>query len=473
MQDRDGRAGRDSLIRHLAEAGCPACRGGTFAAGRYLTSFIYEHHNDWRTLERLRSSLGFCDAHARFLLRHPDARYVMPGVWAEIIAAGLEWLGRAGRRSGRPAPCPACQSRCDSERLLMRSLAAAVRDPAVRAAYDGGGGLCLRHVREALRACGADETMVLLETARSGLNSLNGGARTMEVLCGPDEDAPARGDARARLAAVPPWGEGKEALAGLRARLGIASCPSCRAGALMELRYLTWLASESRSPGSSLAHEGRWLCPRHLHDLVGTDQEVAACIAACQRSQCASDVARSLLAVAGLPAAGWGSRLRTAVSGLARRDDRGVSWWARARRATRALVRRRRSALALGVAPVVRERWCDACRAVADAEGRELDLIRVALLDRATVARYEASHGLCLRHVLALPEEVGWGVPRRVLEARLRALAWELDNACRKASWSVRYEARGGEATAWLRAPAQLDGRVFLGAPASIHAGTR
>jgi len=89
------------------------------------------------------------------------------------------------------------------------------------------------------------------------------------------------------------------------------------------------------------------------------------------------------------------------------------------------------------------------------------------LLDSAFVRRYEKRHGLCARHVLAMAAGPGRDLAARALEARLASLAWEIDEAARKRSWSFRHESAGDEETAWLRVAAQLDGRTFLGGPAA------
>ena len=102
---------------------------------------------------------------------------------------------------------------------------------------------------------------------------------------------------------------------------------------------------------------------------------------------------------------------------------------------------------------------------MATAEEREASLLLAALHDELTARAYAASHGLCLRHVLALGGEAGAALPRQVLRGRLKVLEWELQEAGRKGNWSVRYERMGDERTAWRRVPGYLDGRVFLGGP--------
>jgi hypothetical protein len=96
------------------------------------------------------------------------------------------------------------------------------------------------------------------------------------------------------------------------------------------------------------------------------------------------------------------------------------------------------------------------------AEERETGLLLLALLDRPTWEGYEDAHGLCVRHVVALPKTRGAAALRRVLRTRLSVLTWELEEAGRKMNWSVRYEQNGEETTAWCRAPGYLDGATLL-----------
>ena len=113
----------------------------------------------------------------------------------------------------------------------------------------------------------------------------------------------------------------------------------------------------------------------------------------------------------------------------------------------------------------VREELHALLRVEATAESRTTALLTAALEDAATAALYETSHGVCLRHAARVPPGPHAGIIRRVLRARLHMLNWELEEAGRKAGWAARYELKGDEMTAWLRAPAALDGRAFLSAP--------
>jgi hypothetical protein len=111
--------------------------------------------------------------------------------------------------------------------------------------------------------------------------------------------------------------------------------------------------------------------------------------------------------------------------------------------------------------------WCRACHAVESDTRRAIELLLAGLRDHPTARSYRASHGLCARHVLGLSADDRAAPAREVLLARLDLLGWELAEADRKRSWTLRYQPVGAEAGAWLRAAAMLDGGVFLGAPAT------
>jgi hypothetical protein len=108
---------------------------------------------------------------------------------------------------------------------------------------------------------------------------------------------------------------------------------------------------------------------------------------------------------------------------------------------------------------------CSLCAAKAVSERRTLDLVLAALSDRSFRLEYGRSHGLCLRHLPSTASKDTSNLPHRVFGAKLRVLAWELEEAGRKSSWSNRHERKGDETTAWSRAPGLLDGWVFLGGP--------
>jgi len=237
----------------------------------------------------------------------------------------------------------------------------------------------------------------------------------------PDADAPARRALRDLL----PDGAGDQTstIEGLRRRVVIPACPICLAAGQMERRFLAWLCVERERRPQVLSEESHLLCAPHLHDLAETDAEAA----------------RWLLR---WTAAAW-------LGDLSRVRRR----WRGTRAAREAL------------SPRLRSRPCSACAAVEIAEDGSARLLFVALADPPTARAYEDSHGVCLRHLLRLPEGKTTDLVRSIARARLDLLAWELEEASRKSSWHARHEPKAAEATAWLRAASLLDGRVFLGGP--------
>jgi hypothetical protein len=438
-----------AALRLLESPGCPACRAGATAEERWVFAFVTEHYGAPATLAELGRALGFCPSHSRPLLARVEAPWVMRTAYAAVVAAALERLNGA-RAAPPPAACPLCRSRRTSEHATIAFLTEALARRPVSEAYRAAGGFCLPHAVIALGRARAAEALVVADTLIEALGAADGEATLVERLAGRDPDRAARRALRARLGPPPPACDAaharQSATAALRARLRVAACPTCLAVGRAEQRYLAWLAREQRRDPGALAAEGLWLCATHLHDLLEEDAAAAGWVAALARFRVQGEL--------------W--RLRAVLS----RPD-GHTPLGRLRAAARALVPSRSRAVAAAVAPVVRERPCAACHAARTTEEREAALVVAALHDGPLARRYERAHGLCARHVLALADSSRTSLPARVLDARLRLLAWELEEAGRKSGWSARHEPAGAERTAWCRAAALLDGRVFLGAPAT------
>ncbi|HEY7016077.1 MAG TPA: hypothetical protein VH480_25135 [Streptosporangiaceae bacterium] len=74
---------------------------------------------------------------------------------------------------------------------------------------------------------------------------------------------------------------------------------------------------------------------------------------------------------------------------------------------------------------------------------------------------------VCLRHVLSLsPQDPRRAAAARMAARRTESVLRELDEAFGKRAWDRRHEPRGAEMTAWRRAAALIDGRVYGGGPA-------
>jgi hypothetical protein len=105
---------------------------------------------------------------------------------------------------------------------------------------------------------------------------------------------------------------------------------------------------------------------------------------------------------------------------------------------------------------------CGACACIQTTTRQRLDLILRIVEDPLGRKAYHAAAGLCLRHCIEAADAAE--APQALAElisaqiARLRVLEWELNEASRKASWSVRYEPKGPETDAWRRAAQQFSG---------------
>ena len=235
------------------------------------------------------------------------------------------------------------------------------------------------------------------------------------------------GDMRSRLAAGPPSiallvgdrDSDADVRARLRASLRVAPaalegdvCAACQTMSLRERDAIGQLATATEtSPGP---------CPKHLRD---------AC----------SDVATARL--------------------IAWQTERAESWLASlmptARRggALRGLAFRRHR-------PDGDEgHGCQACRATGPVPWEQGA--------QCALSRPGQPPELCLRHVLALRRSDPPGAAPLVFMAARRtdSLLRELEEAFRKQTWAHRDEPRGREMTAWQRAAALVDGRVYGGGP--------
>jgi hypothetical protein len=166
-------AGEHDLIEAFGQPGCPVCRLATEAVDAYLTSVCYEQVNDLDLREQLRSAGGFCRAHAERFIRQRLGQLAAAIVYRDVlntarkrIASGgggsggglgrlklSSLLGGMARRETRTGPpCPGCEAEAEAEGRYLGVLRKRLPDPAVRAKYVAGDGLCLPHIDQALQA---------------------------------------------------------------------------------------------------------------------------------------------------------------------------------------------------------------------------------------------------------------------------------------------------------------------------------
>ncbi len=413
------------LLDALAGDACPACRRAGSAEERFRFAFLSESYTDPGVVADLSASRGFCPEHTRLLLRELEASWVLPGVYRTVVEAVLE---RWTRRPGEPPAgrCPICASRAGAVESWLRAFLLALEDRVVQRAYEGSAGLCVTHARAALALARGDAAKRIAEVLAGRLERRPGTADFAFPLAGPDPDAPVRAVLRSRLAGISarlaPCEEHRPLREGLAARLAVDACPVCLGGGLGERRALAWLAARSCDRLAELATDGIRLCARHLRDVASDDPPAGARLLELERTRVLGELA-------------W----------LAER------------------LGERRRARREGLAIFARAPACFVCGAATELAERERALLRAALRDRRLAAQYAGSHGVCLAHAGAIPDET----VRRGTAARLALIHWELEEVCRKSAWPARFEAPRSEGDAWIRAPALLDGRVYLGAPAT------
>ena len=160
-------AGEHDLIEAFGQPGCPVCRLSTEAVDAYLTSVCYEQVNDLDLRTQLRLAGGFCRAHAERFVRQRLGQLAAAIVYRDVlntarkrIAAGNGFGGRSklaalfgGRARPQASPtCPGCEAETEAEGRYLTALRNRLVDPAVRAKYVAGDGLCLPHIDQALQA---------------------------------------------------------------------------------------------------------------------------------------------------------------------------------------------------------------------------------------------------------------------------------------------------------------------------------
>ncbi len=148
------------LLDALAAGGCPLCRLGRRAAGRYIDTLNYEGVNDPGLRRALRDAQGLCQRHAWEWTRLRGSPLGVAIVYRNLVKDLAEVVeeraaGRGGRRSvaARLAPagrCPACLAEDEAVQRYGRTLLAWLDRQELAAAYASAGGLCLSHLRKLL-----------------------------------------------------------------------------------------------------------------------------------------------------------------------------------------------------------------------------------------------------------------------------------------------------------------------------------
>jgi hypothetical protein len=470
--------------------------------------FTSEQYYEPGVVDNLRLAHGFCPTHTRHFLQ-TGANSVITAVYSyltwylikQLNAARDILLQKKPKQSSRDlcleaaealrpqGNCPMCASLETSEQINIHALTDALRLADVIEAYEKSPGLCLPHFRQVANQVDWDTVSFLTPDMRDRLHTKvplqKSTTALLEQAVGLDRVRSLRRGALSRklepaLYRKEPgcesyielgkpnflWSPTFEQLLTELAEPGCSVCNACERGVQ---QYLAWLAQEMESkPAGSNSWEATYhVCPSHLWALYAAGYDQGA------------------MRVGEHAIEEWLARLNKLAFGLSYRPSeralerlrQGVLAWCgaynpdvgrelerpRARwKKVEAVLESPRSRLDDLRTVVFRTDLCQACAHVRTTTRQRLDLILRALEDPVGRKAYHAGSGLCLRHCVEAANRAE--APAALVEllsaqiARLRVLEWELEEASRKMSWSVRYEPKGPESDAWRRAAKQFCG---------------
>ena len=376
---------------------------------------------------QLRAAMGMCPAHSRRLAEQFGEGPAMTIVMREALA-GARQLVHGESEAGT---CPACATLTTAAADAAHMVVDALGHPGNVRRYREHGGICLPHLFDAAATADAPTLALLAQRLLESLGTRTGPELDV-LLGGVDDDAARRAAWCARLPDLPGAASTVESLC---RTLDIDTCPVCLAAGHGERRFLRWLLQASRDEDPSLRNDPGELCPAHLHDAALLDRGAAGLAIERKRA----------VTMAGL-------------NDLVGRLATGAGATGRRRRSEPALADTVRGAL-------VSPHRCPACRARAAVERSQLELLAASLALSPVRARYEESHGLCVRHALRLGDGAAGALANRHVDARLGVLRWEMHETARKYAWACRHERSGPEHDAWRRGLTQIDARVFAGGP--------
>ncbi len=452
------------------DVSCAVCDFVEDSVERRMAYILAEDLGSPSFVESMRRG-GWCVRHARRVAGSADGPRFTRALRTVIEGWVLRSAGGGGMfRIG--GGCPPCETRAWAEAHALGSLA---NPHSAQAGVDPSatGSVCLRHLDlliDRVTPGGIDDvaSRIRARVRQASDSERLGPMEAAACVAGRDPDASCRGDGSLAPATDAPrregpgWTDGSFDLDGLVDELGDGRCPVCSAIRAAARNFLVWLGEPGG--GEERHRDADAVCVEHLHDAAASIPLAAerAVSASIERWGWMADRLVDL----GVPSERVVDRVRRAIGAFraAHGTDRSRGGWAlavEALRADPASVAARR----IEGARSRRRRTCIACEAAVAAAERTSLLVGVLLTRSAGRRAYESTDGLCLSHAASAIPLLGAEASAAVAEAagsRAARVAWELDEALRKSSWSRRYEPRGREAVAWTRAfSAVLGDAVF------------
>lgn len=494
--------GRPEAISLLSKPGCLLCREEQVAVDRFFFWYLHEHYAEPRALTRIERSRGFCREHTRILLERALSSTIAY-VYSHLLGSALDRLRQMETGlSSKPDPrlghfaaglmpeerCPACASRIEHQEYLVHLLRSTARHPEVRQTLRDTSGICLPHFLEVEASLDRETTRFLAALVRDRLGG-GGGNQELDArgaISGRSGNTGATNTQRASesregaaaggLAAAPAVGSGypdlmwSPALETIRELLAVPGCPVCKAQQRALSGYIAWLSEEIRRSPVYAWQDALWLCRQHGTDfkLYG-DQEAVSRLACAIKGHWAAQLGEFLSRLQEAPPELVTARALWVRTALQRRTVREAGEQLRLVPKAREVLRILRDASQppQKVLNAVRQRFlrqgaCPACRYLDTVADRTGELLARGLGDPDTRRMFEASSGICLRHLPRVFRAAGRpeiaGLVLHVQRVRLEVLQWELTEFDRKRNWALRYEPLGFEASAWSRAVEHYSG---------------
>jgi len=161
------------LREAFAEPGCAVCRLVANAVDRYFRTLLHERVNDPGVRERLRASFGFCREHSWQLQRRGDPLGISI-LWRDLLTQRVQpenkRRGRTDKR--RNQVCPACEIALEAQHRYLETLLEHLEAGALRDEYVASAGLCMSHLRAALRRSPSGARGFLLASESDNLRRL-------------------------------------------------------------------------------------------------------------------------------------------------------------------------------------------------------------------------------------------------------------------------------------------------------------
>jgi hypothetical protein len=442
----------DNHLRSLLEmAGCPICNERFESERVHLFWLLSESCQQPQILEQIAGGLGFCSAHAMYLISRGEYLDSLAYIYRWVIEDVLRELGRCSKKVDQPrfsAPqaCYTCRTLDEEVRNsgFRRMLAA----NEMWRAYGRPGLLCARHLVTATEAETSFRVGLLLEVHRSHLVNVRA---ALETCHRPQSDSDPL--LRALLLTVgrephlvrepfghspPEWDlHGGDAVTRLRANFrSVPDCPICLEMRGARSEWYRWI--NARSAVNENLGDLLPCCSNHSWELVRAGSPMTAKVTALHLCQQLIDDVRKAMSILSA------SRSRPRWAGRFIK----LPW-------------RTGSTLEAPWTGLL-SRSCPVCYRQAVAEERAISLLMTLLGERGVQSDYECGHGLCVQHLARIlrRKESTQNAPFLIsAEAtKLSLLGWEIDERQRKTAYQWRPEAKNPVDTAWCRAIVKVSG---------------